>query len=157
MYDFRKRLGGVSLVLAVLASACNTVIPEVDFCQVLIAAPEYEGRTFRTEIMVVPDYHGRFATSSQCHANVITFATGSFAGSPALQNLDDVIEEAHRTRDCPPRRKIVDVRVTAQVQKVWFTVSGVASPKPGYALRLLDADVGRLVNVPWEVVQGTGT
>jgi hypothetical protein len=107
--------------------------------------------------MVVPDYHGRFATSSQCNARVFRFAQGSFIGSPALQNLDDVIEKAYRTRDLPPPRKAVDVRVTAQVQKVWFTVPGVASPKPGYALRLLDADVGRLVDTSWETVDGTGT
>ena len=157
MYASMKRLSGVSLLLAVLISACSAVTPDVDFCRVLIAAPEYEGRTFRTEIMVVPDYHGQLATSSQCNARVIRFAQGSFAGSPALQKLDDVIEEAYLTRDRPPSRKVVDVRVTAQVQKVWFTVPGVASPKPGYALRLLDADVGRLVDVPEEILHGTGT
>jgi hypothetical protein len=156
MYDSMKRLSGVSLLLAVLISACSAVTPDVDFCRVLIAAPEYEGRTFKTEIIVVPDRHGRFATSSQCNTRAIKFANGSFAGSPALQNLDDVIEKAYLTRDRPPPRKVVDVRVTAQVQKVWFTASRVASPKPGYALRLLDADVGRLVDVPWEIVHGTG-
>lgn len=148
-----KRLGGAAFLLAVLVTACGAVTPDVDFCQVLIAAPEYKGRTFRTEIIVVPDYHGRFATISQCKARVITFAKGSFAGSPALQKLDDEVERAYRTREGPPPLKAVAVRVTARVEKVWFPVPGVSSPQPGYVLRLLDADDGRLVDVPEEILQ----
>jgi len=157
MYDSMKRLGSVSLLLAVLVSACSAVIPDVNFCQVLIAAPEYEGRTFRTEIIVVPDYHGRFATASQCDARVINFAKGSFAGSPALQKLDYEVERAYRKREGPPPLKAVDVRVTARVDKIWLTAPFVSSPQPGYALRLLDADGGRLVDIPGEILHGTGT
>jgi hypothetical protein len=121
----------------------------VDFCHVLTAAPEYQGRTFRTEIIVVPDYHGRFATTHgfathQCKArNVITFAEGSFSGSPALHGLGDEVEGVYRNDP----QKAVAVRVTARVEKAWFDQApGVLPPRPGYVLRLLDADVGRLVD-----------
>lgn len=148
-----KRLGSASLLLAIIVSACSAVTPGVDFCHVLTAAPEYEGRTFRTEIIVVPDYHGRFATISQCKARVIKFANGSFSGSPALQKLNEDVERAYRTREGPPPLKAVAVHATACVERAWFPVPGVSSPQPGYVLRLLDADSGRLVDIPEEIRQ----
>lgn len=142
-----------SLLLAALVSACSAQIPEVDFCKVLTAAPEYQGRTFRTEIIVVPDYHGRFATISQCKARVIKFAKGSFSGSPTLRKLDDEVERAYRTREGPPPLKAVAVHATALVEKVWFPAPGVSSLQPGYVLRLLNANSGRLVDIPAEILQ----
>jgi hypothetical protein len=76
-----KLLHGAVFLLAVLVSACSGATPDVDFCQALTAAPEHEGRTFRTQIIVVPDYHGRFATISECKARVIKFADRSFSGA----------------------------------------------------------------------------
>jgi len=121
----------------------------VDFCQVLTAAPEYQERTFRTEVIVVPDYHGRFATISQCKVRAIGFAEGSFVGSPALRRLDDEVERAYRAREDSPRLKAVAVHVTARVERIWSSrLPGILPSRPGYVLRLLDADEGRLVDVP---------
>jgi hypothetical protein len=121
----------------------------VDFCQVLTAAPKFQGRTVKTEIIVVPDYHGWFATTSQCNAIVINFAASSFAGSPALQKLSDQVKAAYRMREGPLPWKGVAVRVTARVDKVPAAGSG----RPGYVLRLLDAENGRLVDIPREILQ----
>jgi hypothetical protein len=121
----------------------------VDFCQVLTAAPEYQGRTFRTEIIVVPTLHGMFATTHACKARkIIHFAEGSFTGSPALQRLDAEVDKAEplNLEDPTGPLKAVAVRVTARVERVWRSVPGVSSPQPGYVLRLLDADDGRLVD-----------
>jgi hypothetical protein len=141
MHDSMKRLIGASFLLAFLVSACGAMTPDLDFCRVVTAAPEYEGHTFRTQIMVVPGYHGRFAMLAQCKARVIKFAPGSFSGSPALQKLNDEAERAFRMREGPPPWKGVAVRVTARVEKV-------SSPEPGYVLRLLDADSVRLIDLP---------
>lgn len=105
----------------------------------------------------MPDYHGRFATISQCKARVIKFAKGSFGGSPALQRLDDEVERAYRTREGPPPLKAVAVRVTARVEEVGLPVPGVSSTQPSYVLRLLDVDGGRLVDIPGEILHGAGT
>jgi len=153
----RLRLCLELLLVAILVSACSAVTPDVDFCQVLTAGPEYKGRTFRTEIIVVPDYHGRFATLSQCKASVIKFAKGSFAGSPTLQKLDDEVESAYRTRNGPPPLKAVAVRVRARVEEVWLPVPGISSTQPNFVLRLLDCDSGRLVDLPEEILHGAGT
>jgi hypothetical protein len=71
MHMFMKPLRSASLLLAVLVSACSAVTPEVGYCQVLTAAPEYQKRTCRTEITVVPTRHGAFATTYQCQAGRI--------------------------------------------------------------------------------------
>jgi hypothetical protein len=142
-----KRLVILSLSLAILGGGCTGRTTAVDFCKVLASAPEYEGHTFKTEIVVVPDYHGWFATIYQCNARAIGFASGSFTGSTALRNLDGLVESAYRTRQGPGPLKAVDVRVTARVDKGWISVPGVASPQPTYTLRLLDAAVGRLVDI----------
>jgi hypothetical protein len=137
----------------------------VDFCQVLTSAPEYQGRTFRTEIIVVPDYHGRYATISQCKIRAIRgrvafaailFAKGSFDGSPAVRKLDDEVERAYRTTEDAIHPKAVAVRVTARVEKSWFDRwPGVFSPHQGYVLRLLDADGGRIIDLPEDVLTPT--
>jgi hypothetical protein len=136
----------VSALLAILGSACSTGASEVDFCQVLTAAPKFEGQTFKTDLIVVPDYHGRIATSANCKGIVIRFAESSFAGNAALQQLDAEVDRAYRMREGPRPWKGVEVRVTARIVKV-------ESPGSGYALRLLDAGNGNLVDIPAEILQ----
>jgi hypothetical protein len=71
--------------------------------------------------------------------------------------LDDEVERAYRTREGPPPLKALAVRATVRIEKICFPMPGVSSPQPGYVLRLLDADGGRLVDVPAEILHGTGT
>jgi hypothetical protein len=100
---------------------------------------------------VVPDYHGRYATVSPCKVRAIHFAEGSFSGSPALQKLDDEVARAYNMRHEPFLAfKAVAVRVTARAAKVWYPspVPGDSSVRPGYELRLRDADGGRLIDPP---------
>ncbi len=148
-----KSTRSLSLLLALLGSACSTAASEVDFCQVLTAAPKFEARTIKTEIIVVPDQHAWFATTSQCNSVVMHFADSSFAGSTALQKLGDQVKTAYRMRDSASALKGVEVRVTARVDKI----SSPDSTRPGYVLRLLDADSGRLVDIPKEFLQAPGS
>ena len=139
-----QRAVSASVLLAV-CSACSPAITDVDFCQVLTALDEYQGRTFRTEIVAIPDYHGRVATAAKCQGRAIGFAKSSFWGSPKLQELNDEMERAYLTRNGPVPWKAVAVRVTARVEKF-------PPPQPRYLLKLLDAgDDARLVDVPLEV------
>ena len=64
--------------------------------------------------------------------------------------MNEDVERAYRTREAPPL-KAVAVRVTARIERVWFQVPGVSSSRPGYVLRLLDADTGTLVDIPEEI------
>ena len=79
-------------------------------------------------------------------------AKGSFSGSPALQNLDGKVETAYRTRTSPPL-KAVEVHVTARLEKVEFATTDTVLSRSGYTLELLDAETGKLVDIPSEVVQ----
>ena len=115
----------------------------------LIAAPKFEGQTFKTEIIVVPDQHAWFATSSRCGSAVMLFADSSFAESTNLQKLGEQVNTASRMQDSVLSLKGVEVRVTARVDKI----SSADAPRPGYVLRLLDAESGRLADLPTEILE----
>ena len=139
----------ITLQLAAIGSACSTAVPEIDFCEVLTAAGKFEGRTFKTEIVAIPDYHGRFATDFQCEGRAIRFVDSSFKGAPQLQKFDDEMERAYSTREGRLPWKGVAVRVTARVEKF-------SPPLPVYMLRLLDARDWKMVDIPSEVVHPPG-
>lgn len=140
------------VLLAALSSACGTAVQGVNFCRVLASAPEFENRTFRTEITVVPTLHRSFAVGSQCPVfpatgliPVIHFTPSSFEGSSALRELSDEIERAWLMRDSQGVLKAVAARVTARIERF-------SPPQDRYLLRVLDAGDVRLVDIPADVI-----
>jgi hypothetical protein len=140
------------LLLAVFLSACSSAVQDVNFCRVIASAPEFENRTFRTEIIAVASQHGTFAVGLQCPlfpatglTPVIHFTPSSFEGSLALQKLNDEMEKAWRARNGPLPWKAVAARVTARIE-------AYSPPQDRYLLRVLDVSDMRLVDIPNDVI-----
>lgn len=134
---------GVPFLLVALGCACSSSAPEVDFCHVLKDAPEFSGETFKTDILAVPGDHFVTATSSDCSSIVIRIAESSSTG-PSLNALYEQIGDAWRTNGHQRLQRGIAVHVKASIDKI----IAENSPKPGYELRLLDAEIGKLVDLP---------
>jgi hypothetical protein len=125
-----------ALVIFMASNACTKKAENLDFCRILAAAPEFQSKLFRADIVVIPNIHQDFAVAPGCQERkVLTFAPGSFSESPGLVDLRRAIDKAYLApgSQASPRGKAVSVRVTAKVVKV-------STPRAGYALRLLQAE-----------------
>jgi hypothetical protein len=74
----------------------------------------------------------------------MNFADSSFSGSSSLEKLGDLLREAYRMRDSVGTIKGVEVRVKARAEAIQL----VNPPRPDIVLKLLDAENGKIVDVP---------
>lgn len=134
----------VAILLLGIGSACSRKPVDLDFCQVLAAAPSFQGELIRADIIIVPSPHGYFAVGTACNEwNVLPFTAESFSGSPQLERLHGAVIDASLApgSDESPGGKAVSARVTAKVVKL-------EPPEKGYALKVLQAEQVTIVNAP---------
>lgn len=116
-----KLILAIAVSLLIAEGACSPKVASVDFCQVLNNRESFEGRKFKTDIVVYQDYHGRVAGSLECHGLAIGVIASDADQVPELRELESAIENAYKMHNpfgaSKSRPQGVVVHVVARVQR----------------------------------------